>query len=294
MKHNQRQSVVVAVCGILLLLCLVGTSLTILTSTDVNQRVFAQTIDEKPDLNAERAKLRKLFMNKDLERIREFEHSLDRSPSQDLETKFLLKSEICKNLNSVKFDDARHTLYARQCAKTLLKEADQFSVDMEFGLMRILQEVEEYRTGIVDRKLWSIDREERIDLLFHFYSRVHREYDANFDFDDAKNIPLTRVCVPNSNYKCGIRPEEIREPDIRHSYQRAVEQNRVNVRKFNEQRQLHRLIKPFSAFIDQFIIGMYRQSPYEEAELMRVLDRFEIYGDRRAAIMISVKSGAPV
>lgn len=209
----------------------------------------------------------------------------------------LLTSDICKSLNSNKFDDDKQFLYARQCAKQLLKDADKISVDLEREMVAILQEIEEYRLGVVSNKDWMKDRAERVKFLFHLvkflfhlWNRVEKNIDRSFDFNDAQNRPVSKVCVPAPNYSCGIRPEDVKETAVRAKYIEAIEANTAKAKKYNLQLQLHRLDKRMTEFIDQFLIGVYGTPPFDFDELERNLDLFGIKDERKNRILEAVAS----
>lgn len=87
---------------------------------------------------------------------------------------------------------------------------------------------------------------------------------------------------------CGIRPEDVKEPEIRAKYITAIEANTAKAKKFNLQLQLHRLDKRMSDFVDQFLIGMYTQLPLDLNELEKNLHLFGIEGKRKEKILKAV------
>ena len=175
-----------------------------------------------------------------------------------------------------------------------MRDEDGLSVDLEYDMLRILQEIEEYRLGVVHGEdVWTKDRGERIALLVRFAKRMESQYDPTFDFKDSKNMPAGDLCPPAPNYVCGTKPEDIRDVAIRDEYITAIERNNAKARRFNAQLQIHRLIPMFPGFIDRFVIGLYTQPPSDRVHLIQALDQLRILDDRRTAIMKAVDSVIP-
>lgn len=284
-------------CGLITFAAAINSSLAasampvvnVITTHDLNTNLRTQVRDDSEELKRDLKVLNEILSTKDVEAFMEFKRRVDTKWKSNPEARLLLLSQICKSLNSGQFNDPKHTLYARQCAKDLLKDTGNLSVDIEMDMVKILQEVEEYRLGIVEQSSWEKDRTERVAYLRHLADRLNKNYEPSFDFSDLKNLPNLNVCVPAPNYLCGIRPEDIREAEIREEYIALIEVNRQKTRRFNSQLQIHRIMKSFPAFLNQFIIGMYSQEPADFGEMESVMESFAIDNDRKEKIRQTVK-----
>jgi hypothetical protein len=229
-----------------------------------------------------------LSRKSDIKGLLELKDKIAKRWKNQMEIFFILTSDICKALNSYNFRDTKQYLYARQCAKQLLNDSDKLPINLEREMVGLLQEVEEYRLGVVPQTGWKKDREERVKFLLHLRDRLEKNIDRSFDFNDPKNRPVGNVCVPAPNYSCGIRPEDVKEREIRAKYIAAIEANTVKAQKLNLQIQLHRLDRRMPDFVDQFLIGMYSQPPLDLTELEKNLRLFNIEGERKEKILKSV------
>jgi RNA-splicing ligase RtcB len=87
---------------------------------------------------------------------------------------------------------------------------------------------------------------------------------------------------------CGIRPDDVKEPEIREKYIAALNANVARAKIYNNQMLIHRIMKTFPTFMDQFLGGMYRQPPEDLAELAGVLNSLGIKGARKENIISGV------
>jgi len=210
----------------------------------------------------------------------------------ELEVKFTTKSEIygylmadiCSALNSYNFNDTKQYLNARNCTKKILYQADKIPVRLERDLIDNLRGNEEYRMNLLPESEWAKDRQERIGFLLHLWQRVQNNIDRNFDINDDKNRPIGNVPVPTPNYVPGMRPEDIKEPDVRAKYEKAIEENNKKAKRFNLQVELQRIDKNLLKFVEDFLIQMYSVLPIDITELDKNLSAFGIKGDKAEAI----------
>lgn len=200
-----------------------------------------------------------------------------------------LLADICSAFNSYDFKSERQYLLTRNCSKKVLTNKSEVSISLEQSMIENLQGVEEYKAGLVAESEWRKDRAERVSYLRHLSESLNKDYDPNFDFKDPKNIPVGNVCVPAPNYMCGIRPEDVKEPEIREKYVAAIDANAERAKAYNKQMLIHRIMKTFPAFVDQFLVGMYSQPPLDISELAGVLNSFGITGARKENILANVK-----
>jgi len=226
--------------------------------------------------------------NKDLDGLVKLREAINSHWAGRTDARLSLTCEICKQLNSIQFSDARAPVEARRYAKEVLEDHAELPVGLEMDMVSLLQEVEEYRLGSALLADWTQDRRERVEYLRKFVERVNRDYDPYFDFGDLKNQPLGNVCVPAPNYMCGIRPEDVKEPEVRKRYQAAIDANAAKAKKYNYQLLLGRINERLPKFVDQFVIGMYSQKPKNLNELERVLSSLGITDGRRSAILENV------
>jgi hypothetical protein len=246
---------------------------------------------DNAQVEADLQTIRKLIREKKLVKLNDFQTTITNHWKASPEIRDFLLSDLCKALNSGEFGDARSSLYARNCAKNVLKVNAVASIDIGYDMLKILQEVEEYRLGVVQgTETWSNDRKERVALLIQYSNRVESAYDPAFDIKDVKNRPIGNVCPPAPNYTCGIRTEDIKDLAVRDAYIAAIEKNNNKAQRFNLQIKVQRIMPTLAGFIDRFLVGMYSQPPADKVHLSQALNQLKIFGNRRTAIVNSVEA----
>jgi hypothetical protein len=232
----------------------------------------------------------------DLSIARDFVSLLDLSSrlkekwANDLKRYSYLQAEISKAFASYDFEDKRQYIYSVELAKDVLKNADDIPIDLEYEMIAKLQSDSAYLFKIAPEEKWEQDRQDRVNLMLHFWNRFQNRIDRNFDFKDLKNRPLGNAPVPAANYPPGIRPEDIKEPDIRAQYEQAIKANQQKATKYNEQIVLHRIDKHVDDFTEKFLINLFSRPPFDPQQIDEILTTLKIDdAERKKKILNAVE-----
>jgi hypothetical protein len=139
-----------------------------------------------------------------------------------------------------------------------------------------------YYYGLADRSEWVKDRRKRVEYLKRFWDRVQNKIDPNFSLTDPNNRFIGNLPVPGGKYPPGVSPVDIKEPEIRRQYEKALDENRQRGLRFTEQATLQRINRHLDKFVDNFLINVYPHPPFDFDELSRNLTAFE--GERKEKI----------
>jgi hypothetical protein len=183
---------------------------------ELSRSVFGQSLatsnpqvkDDDEQYRRDEKRIKDLLVASDLKGLMEFRRDIkDRWGTIKPKLYVSLASQVCFAFNSGHFEDAKYSIYARQCAKEILNREDDMSIDQELDMVGILMDDREYRSGVLDRGLWPKDWQERISYLLRLSNRIYKNYEQDFNI---KSPPTPVVCVPAPNYRCGIRPEDVK------------------------------------------------------------------------------------
>jgi hypothetical protein len=117
-------------------------------------------------------------------------------------------------------------------------------------------------------------------------ARVDAAKDPNFDPDD---MPVTKVMPPPKSgepgYMPGVDPNQIRDPEQRAEYLRAIQENRNKMDRGRLQLSVQALDIEVTEGASRFIKRFYTMAPVDRQELLRTLDQSGIGPQRQQAIL---------
>jgi hypothetical protein len=203
-----------------------------------------------------------------------------------------LLAEISNSLASYDFHDAMQYKYSVSLAGKVLKNADDIPIQLEYEMVSKLQSTSAYLTGVERQDNWERDRAKRVNLIFHLWNRLEKNIDRTFDITDFKNHPMGNIPVPGP-YPSGIRPEAVKEPDIRAKYIEAIAVNQAKAEKYNLQVQLQKLDKVLPEFVERVLIEFYSLEPTNMKELEASVRLFGFSSEIKQKILMGVNKPQP-
>jgi hypothetical protein len=278
---------------IVALILLIGLSSTIWIwsqSTGQTQKTGLSRIQtsEESEFEKDLKFIEGLVAARNLQGLLQLSDELQRKWASDIKAGSRLQLEIINSLASYDFQDKKQYAHLVKLTKDVLKNADSIPIQLEYELVSKLQGNSAYLWKVSDQKDFELDRAERIKLLSHLWNRFQKDIDRNFDLEDVKNRPVGNVAVPAPNYRPGIRPEDVKELDIRAKYIAAIETNKAKAEKYNSQLELQRLDKKLPGMIDRVLTELYSHPPLNTEELERHFSNFKIQGERKDKIQKAV------
>jgi hypothetical protein len=227
-----------------------------------------------------RSRFNMLVKDRDLAGLEQLaEELLNAKPEQTID----LVADVCGSFNSYDFGDKRQFVLARKCSLDALAASNTLPPSIEFRLIENLQGIEEYRSGLIPPEKWKGDRDLRLKYLYRLWNRVQTRSDPAFNLSDVSNRPVGNVPVPGP-YMPGIRPDIIKEPDIRAAYLKAIDANRGKAEHFNLQIQLHRLQNTLPDVVEKIFINLYSVGPEDAKGLESNLRLFGFSSNLRGKI----------
>lgn len=241
-----------------------------------NQQGQTTIVNEPSEFEKDYKRIEDLSAARSFQPLLDFSGSLKEKWGKDIKAYSILQAEISKAFASYDFQDKRQYIYSVEIAKDVLKNADKIPIQLEYEMVGKLQSNSAYLSNIIPGEKWEQDRDERILFLLHFWNRFQKSIDSNFDFNDLKNRPIGNVPVPAPNYMPGIKPENVKEPEIRAKYEEAIEANKQKAFKYNEQVVLHRIDKQLNEFIEKFLINLYSEPPFDIVKINNLIKSLKI------------------
>lgn len=229
-----------------------------------------------------------LTESRDMERLLQFSADLEKKWAKNIVAHSRLLAEISNSLSTYDFRDSRQYIYSVAFAKRVLKNSDDLDAQLEYEMISKLQSTSAYFSGVEPQEKWQSDRAERIRLILHLWNRVRNNIERSFDTEDIKNRPMGNIPVPGP-YTAGIRPEDIKEPDIRVRYIEAIAANKSKAERYNLQVQLQKLDKVLPQFVERVFVEFYSLEPNKIKELEANMRLFGLATETRQRILDSVK-----
>lgn len=228
-----------------------------------------------------------LIQRRELEQLFNLATTLETKYHKEMEPFSQLLSRISSALSSYDFGDNRQFLYSEEIARKVLTRSDEIPVETEFAMVRQLRSDLKYIHKLTPVSDWPADRAQRIAYLIRLDRRINNQIDRSFDLKARINRPVANVC-PGNGYVCGIRPDDIKEPNLRARYREAIDSNILKAKKYNLQYKLHELDKEMPQFVDRFLVSLYSRPPFDRADLDRSLNALGIAGPRGDRIIAMV------
>ena len=197
--------------------------------------------------------IEQFIQHRDLEGLITFAGKLEKKYAAEVEPFAQLLSRVAEAFSSYDFGDNRQYLFSDTIARKILARSDEIPIETEVAMVRQLRSDLKYIHKLAPISEWPADRAQRVGFLIHLNQRLNELIDRNYDLNAKNNRPSINVC-PGNGYLCGIRPDDIKETDVKASYQEALDLNRSKGKKYNLQYKLHKLDSEMPQFVDRFLI----------------------------------------
>lgn len=203
--------------------------------------------------------------------------------------------EICGNFRSWDFKDEEQFELEKRYARLALErsyklqENDKIPMEVEFKLLRHVQQSVQYLKDAVKSEDWSNRRSTMAKLYFHTWHRLEKTIDPNWDANEPF-LPWPRPSAYDGIWFSGMSPEAIKDPNIRAEYEVALEGFWRKQKRYTEERHLRRLKKRFLPHLQEDILRLYSGPVFdskklENEALQRDLEKH--IDDKRVRTMIS-------
>jgi hypothetical protein len=133
---------------------------------------------------------------------------------------------------------------------------------------------------------WREKRRDRANRWLSALRRLDEAVDSAFDPNDT---PALNVPAPEG-LPAGVAPVHIRDPELRQRYEADIESNLAKADRYAQQwrvRQLRELYEPRAI---RYLARAYGTRQAESAELVQLLDEYEVTPRRRAAILAAART----
>ena len=255
---------------------------------------------ESQELLRDMSQVRTLCENKDLEGLEKLATELERkwfTKSKERYGHMML--EICCNFRSWDFKDEEQLelekIYARLALERSykLQENDKIPIEVEFKLLRHIQQSVQYLKDAVKSEDWPNRRSTMAKLYFHTWHRLEKTIDAKWD----PNETLLSWPRPSGGVRIwfsGMSPKAIKDPKVRAEYKAALEEFWHKVEWYNEQRRLRTMKKRFLPKLQKHLLQLYSGPLFDSKKLETValqkdLEKYVDDKYTRESILSSVK-----
>jgi hypothetical protein len=131
-------------------------------------------------------------------------------------------------------------------------------------------------------------RKDCLYLRLQMFRLVDRFLDPNFD---AKDVPYLNIAPPPTRdgiaYDSGVDPSEIKDPETRAAYEKALAENRAKAEYHRLQIGLRRVDERITPSTEAFIRNAYRAVSGDQTELTTAIDEV-IENPRRKADLLKL------
>lgn len=201
---------------------------------------------------------------------------------------FQLMTHLCNDIGSKDFMAPEQYELEREYAQTALNRSSEIPFDLEFQLLMHLQ----YFPIQLERRLspedWSTYRAEWTTLWLRAWKKINAAIDDSFD---PNELPLINVPPPASvDLPAGVASEEIKDPDLRHEYEAAIQKNIENTMHYNEQIRLRKSKPSFLKTLQRVFVYFYSRPGADLHELDRLLNEAGMEKAQKADIMKQIAS----
>lgn len=131
-------------------------------------------------------------------------------------------------------------------------------------------------------------RSAKAKLLLRTWKEIRSAIDPKFDFND---LPMINMAPPGGNYDSGIAPEDIKEPDVRAAYEKALADNEKKADARSVQGELRNMDATFLRTGKAYLVAAYSRLPLNTDELKQYLDEYISDKDLKKSILDEVMKG---
>ena len=119
---------------------------------------------------------------------------------------------------------------------------------------------------------WRSRRRLKLHLWITSLDVVERSVDKNFNEDDVPEENMAPPQLEGSAYDSGIRPDAIKEPELRAQYEEMLKQNANKAEYYRFQRNIRRCEKEWSRKINSYIKHYYSDTDEDQKEIKDIID----------------------
>jgi len=174
---------------------------------------------------------------------------------------------LVQKLGSHNFHDPRADGVRHQLAMHAIEKADRMPLELECDLAYQLQRfVDESGESLLGTEAWPAERRRMASSYLHAWGRIERAIDPDWDPEDQPPpFPLMPE-VPS-----GVVPADIKDPEQRKRYEKAIAENEEKKRSYRLQRVARELAERFPARAVRFLKDAYTKTPAAPDELRRLV-----------------------
>ena len=183
-----------------------------------------------------------------------------------------MMSDICEALESVNFHNKNQYTLADNLASVALQKENVCPIDplVALSLSLYVDKLDEPHSQLALND-WKATRRDKAEHWIYTLSRLERETNPDFDFND---LPATNYTPPG--FSPGLVPGAIMDKAARNSYEAAIAKNDQKTTEYNKQYHLRNLTKEYAPLIEGKIVEAYSSAPYNNSELKELLDAFKL------------------
>jgi hypothetical protein len=180
--------------------------------------------------------------------------------------------DVMENLNKFEKDFPERVKKYLEGYKNKTIYQEEIEIDVVLELFKTQRSNLKKSSSLFFIERPSGDLRKTLSIQWLIYCREMSKF-VNLSFDFSK-VPFLNM-APNGNYRAGIAPKNIKEPEIRKDYEERLAKNAEYAREFRLQHTLHYLIPKSLEESREFIIKSYSQSPRANEEIVELLEKYE-------------------
>lgn len=199
-----------------------------------------------------------------------------------------LMLDVSNALSSSDFRDDKQYVLAQKFASLVLGKQLALPADLEAKLVLHLQEDIEYTKGQLSNAEWIEKRRTKSETWLRAWQHLNDAIDPNFNVND---LPLANVPLPAGVAgPAGLAPEQVKDPELRAQYQRAIDANNQKAERNRTQAALRRTRDMFSKVMEAYLVRSYSRLPDNVAELEANLKKYSVDASTRTIILDKLRS----
>lgn len=119
---------------------------------------------------------------------------------------------------------------------------------------------------------WRSKRRLKLQLWLTSLDVVENSVDKNFNENDVPEENMAPPQLEGSAYDSGIRPDAIKDPELRAQYEEMLKQNANKAEYYRFQRNIRRYEKEWSRKINSYIKHYYSDTGEDQKEIKDIID----------------------
>lgn len=199
-----------------------------------------------------------------------------------------LMLDVSNALSSTDLSDDKQYVLAQKFATLVLGKQLSLPADLEAKLVLHLQEDIEYTKGQLSPEEWVEKRRTRSETWLRTWRHLNDAIDPSFNVND---LPLANVPPPAGVAgPAGMAPEQIKDPELRARYQRAIDANNQKAERNRTQLTLRRTQDMFGNVMEAYLVRSYSRPPLNAGELEANLKKYSVDAATRARILEKLRN----